>query len=189
MKKTHNYVDNKKFYSSIVEFRREKQLAIENNTEEPRMPEYIGKCIYLIAKNLTNHRWFIGYTEVYKEEMVSDAIEKCILYFDKFDYEKWNNPFAYFSKVCYFTFQDRKKKERKEQYIKYKSFQNKMISGEIPTNTDDNNNLTGSTMYDNIGEFIEKFESDEDVLREKRRKKVREKKLLKAEEGDSDDEE
>ena len=183
MKRPEEKVDNKKFYDAIVEYREEKDIAEAAGSAIPRIPEYIGNCLYNIATRLTFHQWFISYSEVYKEEMVGDALEKCITYFDKFKYKEYNNPFSYFTQICYFAFQNRKKNERTNQYIKYKSYEREMISQDIAGYIEDNN-LTSATMYDNIGEFIEKYEHDEEEKRRKRRKKIKDKKELENAEQD-----
>jgi DNA-directed RNA polymerase specialized sigma subunit len=61
---------------------------------------------------------FSGYT--YKEDMISDGIENCLLYIDNFDPEKSNNPFAYFTQIIYYAFLRRIAKEKKVLYTKLK---------------------------------------------------------------------
>lgn len=78
------YVDNKLFYTKLVERREKvKQAKLERKNELPRISEYIGKCIWLIANRLNNSYNFISYS--YRDEMISDGIEDCILRVDSFD--------------------------------------------------------------------------------------------------------
>jgi hypothetical protein len=90
--------------------------------------------------------------------MVADAVENCILYVDNFDPAKSKNPFAYFSQICYYAFLRRIKREKKELYVKYKSTEiYGILDGGGQMESDD-----GMTrqfeMYDNISEFIQKYE-------------------------------
>ena len=117
MKKT-PYIDNKKFYDSMIEYR-ESVVAAENNSEEkPRVSEYIGKCFWDIAVGLSYRPNFINYT--YKDEMILDAIENCITYCSNFDPSKSKNPFSYFTQIVYYAFVRRIEKEKKHNYVKHK---------------------------------------------------------------------
>ena len=88
-KKLH-YVDNQKFYAEIVSYREKLREAREAGLEDPRIPNYIGECIWKIANKLSTKPCFMNYS--YREEMVSDGIENCILYFKDYDPEKGQNP-------------------------------------------------------------------------------------------------
>ena len=39
-----HYVDNKKFFEALVEYRKKVLEAKEGNLEKPRVTEYIGEC-------------------------------------------------------------------------------------------------------------------------------------------------
>jgi DNA-directed RNA polymerase specialized sigma24 family protein len=56
--------------------------------------------------------------------MISDGIENCLTAADKFDPEKSNNPFAYYTQIVYFAFVRRIQKEKKQQQTKYKLIEN-----------------------------------------------------------------
>ncbi len=68
---------------------------------------------------------FNGY--VFKEDMIMDAIENCIRYFDNFDHEKYSNPLAYFTAIIHFAFIRRIEKEKLQMYTKYKLFDKSQI--------------------------------------------------------------
>jgi hypothetical protein len=55
--------------------------------------------------------------------MISDAVENCVKYFDKFDHVNYKNPFAYFSQFVYFAFLRRIAREKHEFRIKHKIIQ------------------------------------------------------------------
>ena len=119
-----HYVDNERFLSEMTVFRNEVIQAKTNNTERPRVPNYIGDCLFKIATHLARKPNFANYT--FKEDMVSDGVENCLLYIDNFDPEKSKNPFAYFTQIIYYAFLRRIQKEKKHLYIKYKSMEMKL---------------------------------------------------------------
>jgi len=117
--KKEHYVDNKKLYSEMSEYKR---VIYENEQsgidEKPRVSEYLGECFLKIANGLGQRPNFINYT--YKDEMISDGIENCIQYCHNFDPEKSKNPFSYFTQIIYFAFLRRIEREKKQSYIKHK---------------------------------------------------------------------
>ena len=54
------------------------------------MPRYIGKCFLDIAEHLSMRPNFSNY--MYREDMVMDAVENCVLYWHRFDPEKFQEP-------------------------------------------------------------------------------------------------
>lgn len=122
---SNHYVDNKRLYGEMIKYVNEYNQAKKDGDEPPRVPEYIGKCIWLIANRLSTNRNFVGYT--YREEMIGDAIENCLRYLHNFDPDKSNNPFAYFTQIMYYAFLRRIDKEKKQSYIKYKTMENSIV--------------------------------------------------------------
>lgn len=170
-KVTVHYVDNKKFYEEIVKYRERVEKAKAEGKPEPRLPEYIGECIWKMANKLSTLPRFINYS--FREEMVSDGIENCIMYFKDFDPAKTQNPFGYFTQVIYYAFLRRINKEEKNRYIIYKNFQETIINhGHAGLLTDsEDNHLTPTQTYDNINEFMFRFEEKEQEKKDKRREK------------------
>jgi hypothetical protein len=176
-KVTVHYVDNKKFYEEILLHKKKVDEAKEKGIEEPRLPNYIGECIYKIAKNLSTKPCFINYS--YRDEMVSDGIENCIMYFHDYDPNRGVNPFAYFSQIIYYAFLRRIGKEEKNRYTIYKNLQHTIIhgqpSGDMANGYFDNvfdEDLDVSMptkMYDNINLFMSNFERKEEVKKQKRK--------------------
>jgi hypothetical protein len=111
-----HYVDNKKLLQAIIEYQASVALAKETGEEVPRITEYIGECFLLIASQLSLKHNFVNYS--YRDEMVSDAIENCLLYMHNFDPTKSSNPFAYFTQISYYAFLRRIKKEKRQAEIK-----------------------------------------------------------------------
>lgn len=170
MKKTNHYVNNPDFYAAIIEYQEKVQESERIGVDKPRISNYIGECIYKIATKLANKPCFMNYS--FREEMIGDAIENCFLYFDRFDPEKSNNPFAYFTQIIYYAFLRRIQKEEKNRYAIYKNFNEMYMLDEkiIAMNNQSETPLNKNT-YDNIYDFMEKFEEKEKVKREKIRKK------------------
>lgn len=168
-KKKVHYVNNQRFFEEIVKYRKNLQEARNNGLEDPRIPDYIGECIWKIAEKLSTKPCFINYS--YRDEMISDGIENCILYFKDYDPEKGQNPFAYFTQVIYYAFLRRIYKEERNRYTVYKNFQETMVSvSDMSLFTDsDDNHLMPTKMYDNINEFMEKFERKERERKIKRK--------------------
>jgi DNA-directed RNA polymerase specialized sigma subunit len=161
-KKKVNYIDNKKLFDALVEFKQQLKEAKEQNKEPPRVTPYIGECIMKISVGLSNRPNFINYS--YKDEMISDGIENCLLYaIRNFDPEKSKNPFAYFTQIIYFAFLRRLQKEKKIQYTKAKYQDEMSVSSELP-----HNSKKDDWDRDQLDIFIEDFE-----------RKCREKKKIK----------
>lgn len=172
-KKKVKYVDNQKFYEEIVKYRKQIKENREKGIEDPPMPNYIGECIYKIADRLSMKPCFVNYS--FRDEMVSDGIENCILYFKDYDPDYSNNgatatpnPFAYFTQIIYYAFLRRISKEEKHRYIMYKNFQETMTQIYEMNNNDDGL-LIPSSMYDNINVFMKKFEKKEEEKKVKRK--------------------
>lgn len=170
-KKKNHYVDNERFLAEIKEYKTKCKEAEADGKEKPRVSEYIGKCIYLIAENLAHKPRFMNYS--YVDEMKSDAIENCLMYFDNFDSDKYSNPFAYFTQIIYYAFHRRINKEEKNRYVMYKKFQESVLdtvdAGLMLDN--DGNHMIPTTMYDNINDFIDRFEKREEDKKAKRKEK------------------
>lgn len=168
-KSTVHYVDNQKFYQEILNHKKKVNEAREKGLEDPKLPNYIGECIWKIASKLANKPCFINYS--YRDEMISDGIENCILYFNDYNPDIGKNPFAYFTQVIYFAFLRRINKEEKNRYIIYKNFQETIINnGHAGHLVDgDDNHVMSVNLYDNINDFMDRFEKKEAVKKEKRK--------------------
>ena len=155
MKKTH-YVNNKDFLKVLVEYKEKCKLAKDDNKPKPPIPNYIGECFLKIAEGYSHRPNFINYT--YREEMVSDGIENCLMYFENFDPNKSSNPFAYFTQIIHYAFLRRIDKEKKQLYVKYKSTEHVGIMDEFEMLEFDDGTSRQFELYDNISEFIHNYE-------------------------------
>lgn len=168
---TVHYVDNKHLYQVIIDHKQNIKQAETEGNPKPEIPNYVGHCILLIANRLSLKPNFVNYS--YREEMISDGIENCISYFDNFDPDKSNNPFAYFTQIIYFAFLRRIQKEKKQLYIKHKSLENSMLFNTlIEQHEGDENEFTPTVVdldNDNMFDFIRTFEDNLDKKRIKRK--------------------
>jgi hypothetical protein len=154
MAKKRNYVNNADLLQSLIDYRAACKDAEESGDRVPQVPDYIGKCIMLIATRLATKPNFSGYS--YKEEMISDGIENCLQYIHNFDPEKSQNPFAYFTQIIWYAFLRRIQKEKKQTYIRFKASQNAMTESIINESSDVQITLNEPPEY--INEFINEFE-------------------------------
>ena len=165
-RKKQHYVDNSKLLEVMSEYREQYLIAKDNDIEPPVIPDYAGECFLKIAEKLSHRPNFINYA--FREEMVSDGIENCVMYANNFNPEKSQNPFAYFTQIIYYAFLRRIEKEKKQLYIKYKTM-NEFDSLEENSDTSSMESedfiSTGAspltadkraTIYDFIYEFEEK---------------------------------
>ncbi len=120
------YVSNKEFLQEMIKYKANIAEAQSQEKEKPVLDECIARKIMLIAQRLSFKPNFINYT--YRDEMVSDAIENCIRYVDNFNPDRSNNPFSYFTQICYFAFIRRIQKEKKEFHTKVKFVQQSEVN-------------------------------------------------------------
>jgi hypothetical protein len=117
-KKPNNYIDNEKFFKEMVLWKKKVTKSENLGKKKPPVTDYIGICFMEIAENLVRRPNFASYP--FKDDMVGDAIENCLMYCSNFDPEKSQNPFAYFTQIIYYAFLRRIQKEKKQNYVKYK---------------------------------------------------------------------
>ena len=117
-KNTEYYVNNKDFLEAVIIYKNKLSEAKLNDKTLPRIPSYLGECFLKIATHLSYKPNFVNYT--FRDDMISDGIENCVQYIDRFNPEKSSNPFAYFTQIIYYAFLRRIAKEKKQIEIKNK---------------------------------------------------------------------
>jgi len=127
-----NYVNNVTLLQHMKVYLQQLKQAKQDNQPNPQIPEYVGSCILLIANRLANKPNFAGYS--FREEMISDGIENCLMYLHNFNPDKSNNVFAYFTQIIKFAFIRRIQKEKKQHYIKVKNLENLMFDDMVENN-------------------------------------------------------
>jgi len=165
MRKSH-YIDNKLFLKEMIAHRKAVRKAKREGLDKPQLPEYVGKCFMMIAENLSHKPNFLSYT--FRDEMISDAIENCVMYADNFNPAKSKNPFAYFTQIVYYAFLRRIQREKKHLYVKYKSTEMIGVIDEMSQLEDGDGNSRQFEMYENISQFIETFENARKAKKERK---------------------
>jgi hypothetical protein len=164
-KKTNHYINNADFLKSLVEYKENCDFAAKNDKPEPPIPNYIGECFLKIAEHLSRKPNFVSYS--FRDDMIADGIENCLMYFRNFNPEKSKNPFAYFTQIVYYAFLRRIAKEKKQLYVKYKATEQMGILDEFE---DSEGNSRQFQLYDNISEFIHNFEEAKESKKKKNNK-------------------
>ncbi len=162
-----HYVNNPDFLAALIEYKKECDEARARGKEIPVIPNYLGECIFHIATRLARRPNFSGYS--FKEDMIMDGVENCLKYIEKFNAEKSNNPFAYFTQVIWFAFLRRIAKEKKFLYTKLKSSQSMLALGETHTGGSEihlNLNIDADYIDVFIQDYEDKIQRDKDRSRE-----------------------
>lgn len=156
-----HYVDNKKLFATLVKYLEAltKYKKAKVKRRPPKIPAYIGECLLMIATRLSNKPNFARYT--FREDMISDAMENCILYMHNFNPKKSQNPFAYFTQIIHYAFIRRIEREKKYSYTKYKyalhkAHQKEDYASDMHDSYDMKDPAWAS--YENVHEFIKAYE-------------------------------
>jgi hypothetical protein len=169
IKKQKHYINNPDFLQALMDYKAEQKRCKTNKLPEPPIPNYIGECFMKIAEGLSHKPNFINYT--YRDEMMSDGIENCLMYFDNFDPAKSKNPFAYFTQIIYYAFLRRIQKEKKQLYVKYKATEQMGILDEFEMLELEDGTTRQFELYENISEFIENYEEAKKAKKEVKKPK------------------
>ena len=170
-KSSTHYINNKDFLKAIIEYKKDCKDAKREGKKKPIISDYAGKCLMLIAENLSHKPNFVMYT--FRDEMIGDAIENCVMYFDNFDPKRFKNPFAYFTQITWYAFIRRIQKEKKQLYTKYKSAEHQGIMGDAEFMENDDGTVRQVELYENISDFIGNYED----AKEKKKKPKKKNKL------------
>jgi hypothetical protein len=166
-----HYINNADFLQALVDYKIACDTAKSLDKSEPKVPNYIGECFLKISEHLARKPNFISYS--FKEEMISDGIENCVMYFRNFDPEKSKNPFAYFTQIVYYAFLRRIDREKKQLYLKYKATSQFGILDEGEMYEDENGNMRQFDIYENISEYIDTFETKRAEKLKKKKAKIK----------------
>ena len=106
-KRAAHYVDGKKLTEALNEYTTRRDKAIEEGTEIPQMPEYIGDCILRIARKFANsYKWSrVPFKD--REDLISSgAITAINAIQKKYDPTKMQSgsAFSFVTQTIYFGF-------------------------------------------------------------------------------------
>ena len=104
-KKKGHYLTNKEFLEEIIECQTKNKMSGK-----------LGEMFLILTKKISTKHNFSGYS--YLDEMVSSGLLACCSAFNKFNKEKSNNPFAYFSQIIWTAFLQVLNKEKRHQEIR-----------------------------------------------------------------------
>jgi hypothetical protein len=164
-----HYINNPDFYKSMVDWLNHRENNLQNNLPLPKVPEYVGECFLKIAERLSFKLNFMKYP--FREEMVADAVENSLRYAHKFNPQKTQNPFAYFTRVTINAFLRRIHNEKTQLYIKYKYIQNSSEFSDYVNQPGDDSSYDNTYIQflrKNMVEIITDFE--EKKIKEKQKK-------------------
>lgn len=119
MRKKVNYLSNKEIMPEILEYIR-----------TGRASERYAWIVFTIAQRLATKPNFTNYT--WKDDMISHAVSTCLKYSKNFDSEKYDNPFAYLTTICYNAFQAYLNTQKKHRIIKDKCYNKKDMLKDDP---------------------------------------------------------
>jgi DNA-directed RNA polymerase specialized sigma subunit len=106
-KESKDYLSNKQMYIEIIECQRIGKIS-----------DKLGKMFLLISQHFSTKKNFSGYS--YRSDMISAGIVSCCVAFPKFDPQRSDNPFAYFSQVVFNAYLQTLNKEKNHQKIRDK---------------------------------------------------------------------
>ena len=172
MASTH-YINNKEFLALLIAHRNALADAEKKKLPAPQISDEIGLCFLDMAQRISKRPNFSSYT--FREDMVSEAVENCLLYIRNFNPDISQNPFGYFTTTIYYAFFRRIEREKKDLYMKYKSAE---MQGYVDSPIQDEMiNTRHLTVYDNISDYINTFEQKREEKRIKQEKKKKKKGL------------
>lgn len=170
-----NYCNNEQLYQEMVRYLELREEAVKEGAPIPPVTDYIGECIKLICTNLTRKPRFSRYT--YKEDMIGDAMISCLKYLHNFDYNKYTNPFTYFTTIAWNAFTQRLEIESGESYVKFKSLADSELCTSHKYESKKHINLYQSVMNEQTYDVIRKYEEGEARKKAKQAERKKEKAL------------
>ena len=180
-KKSIHYVNNADFSTAVVSYVEKVEKARKEETDIPKVPDYIAQCFLRIAEGLSHKANFIRYT--YREEMVMDAVENCLKAIGNYNLEAATrtgkpNAFAYFTQITWYAFLRRITKEKKQQEIKLKYLTKSGVESFVDVGLESVGADQASFFVDTLRDRIQRVrntdnEMKEIVKKERKKRKVK----------------
>ena len=180
-KKSIHYVNNADFSTAVVSYVEKVEKARKEDTDIPKVPDYIAQCFLRIAEGLSHKANFIRYT--YREEMVMDAVENCLKAIGNYNLEAATrtgkpNAFAYFTQITWYAFLRRITKEKKQQEIKLKYLTKSGVESFVDVGLEGVGANQASFFVDTLRDRIQRVrntdnEMKEIVKKERKKRKVK----------------
>jgi hypothetical protein len=180
-KPSRHYIDDDHLTAILSEWKERFDALVAAGQERPKLPEAVGEAIYDMSEAMGKRHNFHAYS--YLDEMKSDAILHCVKYIHNFNPKKKSekkgkvSAFGYINMIIWRSFTHRIDAEKREQYLKYKSFQ--LLGGADAFRDEDMADLSGDGETADIGalgqdfmskiaEYEEKYGLDKQKKREKK---------------------
>ena len=109
MSNKNHYVNNAMFTQLLIDYYNDPDSRLGK-----KRYEQIGNIFLMLANRVASAANFSGYTSDIKEEMVQNAIFTMIKNLDKYDHDKYDNPFSYFTTIAINAFKRQLKISKKE---------------------------------------------------------------------------
>ena len=180
-KKSIHYVNNADFSTAVVSYVEKVENARKEETDIPKVPDYIAQCFLRIAEGLSHKANFIRY--IYREEMVMDAVENCLKAIGNYNLEAATrtgkpNAFAYFTQITWYAFLRRITKEKKQQEIKLKYLTKSGVESFVDVGSEGVGANQASFFVDTLRDRIQRVrntdnEMKEIVKKERKKRKVK----------------
>ena len=180
-KKSIHYVNNADFSTAVVSYVEKVEKARKEETDIPKVPDYIAQCFLRIAEGLSHKANFIRYT--YREEMVMDAVENCLKAIGNYNLKAATrtgkpNAFAYFTQITWYAFLRRITKEKKQQEIKLKYLTKSGVESFVDVGLEGVGANQASFFVDTLRDRIQRVrntdnEMKEIVKKERKKRKVK----------------
>ena len=129
IKNKDGYMSNKELYDEVIKCQQAGYVSDE-----------LAKMFMLLSEKNATHRYFIRYP--YQEDLIMTGVLACVRGYDKFDPERGDNAFAYFTSCIWNAF---------KQYIK-KEYYFKNVKDEVMVD----NEMNPSYGYDEFHESVER---------------------------------
>lgn len=148
-----NYVDPTEFYNLMCDYKQQVNQNLKENKPLPKIPERIGEMFLLIAQNTAT----LFHKIPFKDELIGDAVETMVKYAHKFDSDKFNNPFGYFTQFAKFSFFKTIKKEKKHYHTLIK------LARQIDTSEVQDHDVD-EKYFNHFIEYAKNYQFDEDDI-------------------------
>ena len=168
--KRKHYVDNDKFFLEIKKWKQRVIDAREVDDPDPPSTEYMGECFLKISENLAWRPNFINYT--FRDDLVSDGIENCLLYAHNFNPEKSKNPFSYFTQIIHHSYIGRITKEKKQMHIKYRIIEEEKLKEQLESTVEDIANHSLAKQYKKYIDSHDKYAVNPQPKKSKKKSKL-----------------
>jgi len=150
-----HYIDNKRFTAEIIAYNESRLKNEQQGLHQPKMNDYLGQSILLIANRLINKKNFANYT--WRDSMLDEAITAMVAAVPKFDISKLPkdkpaNALAYFTTVC------------NRAFINRIVYENKQLSINESIVINDENYRFVLSPYDDESDFCNIHSNTDDLL-------------------------